>query len=340
MKILGIETSCDETAASIVEDGRKILTNVIVSSLPIHQKTGGIIPENAAREQLHYILPIIKEATRDMSFDAIAVTQGPGLIGSLLVGVEAAKALAWASGKRLIAVNHLYGHIYASWLGERTPQLPAVVLIASGGHTDLVYMEGSKDLISDSRFHKYDKRTLKPQHKLNYLGGTRDDAAGEAFDKTARLLGLPYPGGPSISNEARHGSEGKVILPRPMLGENNHDFSFSGFKTAVRTLVGKGGFETRDMAREIEEAITDVLVEKTIRAATELGTRSIIVGGGVVANYRLREKFTGQWKHDLFLPDPKLATDNAAMIGAAAHFQMNEVSPLEFEANSSLSLAN
>lgn len=318
MKILAIETSCDETGAAIVEDGRSVLTNALATSLATHIATGGVIPENAAREQLHYLVPVLKEATINQDYDVIAVTQGPGLIGSLLIGVEAAKALAFATGKKLIAVNHLYGHIYASWLSDPEPQLPAIVLIASGAHSDLVY--------------------LNQQHQLEYLGGTRDDAAGEAFDKTARLLGLSYPGGPEISREAKHGTPGKLTLPRPMLNEANFDFSFSGLKTAVRTVVTEQQPDTADVALAVEDAITDILVAKTIRAAKERGVDSIILGGGVVANSILRNKFSSLWDRHLFFPEIKYSTDNAAMIGAAAYFHRNFVDPLTLTADASLSL--
>ncbi len=318
MKILAIETSCDETGVSVVADGRRVVTNVLATSLASHIATGGVIPENAAREQLHYLVPVLKEATASQDYDAIAVTQGPGLIGSLLIGVEAAKALAYATGKKLIAVNHLYGHIYASWLNEQEPKLPAVVLVASGAHSDLVYLD--------------------KQHHLTYLGGTRDDAAGEAFDKTARLLGLPYRGGPEISRAAVHGTPGEVSLPRPMLHEDNFDFSFSGLKTAVRTVVSEQQPQTADVALAVEDAITDVLVSKTVRAAKENGIDSIILGGGVVANVKLRAKFQSLWDKRLFFPEIKYSTDNAAMIGAAAFYHQNYVYPLTLQADASLSL--
>jgi len=318
MKILAIETSCDETAAAVVENGRKILSSIVATSLPIHAQTGGVIPENAAREQLSYILPVIKEATDGHNFDTIAVTQGPGLIGSLLVGVEAAKALAWAKQLPLIAVNHLYGHIYAAWLSSDIPTLPAIALVASGAHSDLIL--------------------LNTEHEITYLGGTRDDAAGEAFDKTARILGLSYPGGPAIAEAAKKGTAGLITLPRPMLYEDNFDFSFSGFKTAVRVLSEKQALNVADAAAEIEDAITDTLVTKTIKAANQYSVSSIILGGGVVANTRLREKFQKLWTGQLYLPEVKLSTDNAAMIGAAAYFHQNLVDPLTLVPNPSLSL--
>lgn len=318
MKILGIETSCDETAASIVEDGREILSNVVSSSEAIHAKVGGVVPETAAREQLRYMLPVIEEATKDSDYDAIAVTQGPGLIGSLLIGVETAKALAYAKKLPLIPVNHLVGHIYANWLNPEEPKLPAVVLIASGAHSDIVLM--------------------KDHGQFEYLGGTRDDAAGEAFDKAARLLGLPYPGGPAIDREAKSGTPGRLKLPRPMIDEKTYDLSFSGLKTALRVLGQKESLHVPDAAAEIQEAITDVLVEKTIRATKDCQVESILLGGGVVANQRLREKLGQKWPGQLSIPEVKLSTDNAAMIAAAAFYNHCPVNPLNLQADSSLSL--
>jgi N6-L-threonylcarbamoyladenine synthase len=318
MKILGLETSCDETAAAIVEDGRRIISNVVSSSEGLHVQTGGVIPEVAAREQLRYMLPVIEKATAGTPYDAIAVTYGPGLIGSLLIGVETAKALAYAQKLPLIPVNHLVGHIYANWLLPEEPRLPAVVLIASGAHSDIVLMVG--------------------HGKFEYLGGTRDDAAGEAFDKAARLLGLPYPGGPAIDREAKQGTAGKIKLPRPMLDDQSHDLSFAGLKTALRVLSDKEKLNVPDAAAEVQEAITDVLVEKTLRAAKEKKVSSILLGGGVVANLRLREKLRERWAGELFIPEVKLSTDNAAMIAAAAFYNNDPVNPLTLQADSSLSL--
>jgi N6-L-threonylcarbamoyladenine synthase len=318
MKILGLETSCDETAAAVVEDGRKLISNVISSSEAVHAKVGGVIPETAAREQLKYILPVIEEATNDSDYDAIAVTQGPGLIGSLLIGVETAKALAYAKNLPLIPVNHLVGHIYANWLGEKEPILPAMVLVASGAHSDIVLM--------------------KNHGEFEYLGGTRDDAAGEAFDKAARLLGLPYPGGPAIDRDAKAGTAGKIKLPRPLASEDTYDLSFSGLKTALRVLHDKEKLNVPDAAAEVQEAITDVLTQKTLRAAGKYGVKSILLGGGVVANTRLREKLRERWSGKLFIPEVKLSTDNAAMIASAAFYNNHPVNPLELMADSSLSL--
>ena len=342
MRILGIETSCDETGAAIVEDGTKVLANIVASSQELHIKTGGIIPEVAAREQIKCIIPVIEEALQnlhlegvdkrhlpggrmdswkvDRFIDAIAVTVGPGLIGSLLVGVETAKTLASIWGKPIIPVNHLISHIYANWLGPKPytlnpkPSFPAIVLIASGGHTDLLLMKG--------------------HGKLRRLGGTRDDAAGECFDKCARILGLSFPGGPAIAAEATKlkvkSEKLKVKLPRPMIESDNFDFSFSGLKTAllreVNQLKGVQQFNNltvQQLSSSVQEAITDVLVEKTIRAAQKYQVKSILISGGVAANDVLREKFrvqSSEFRVNFFAPAKNLCTDNAAMVAAAAFF--------------------
>ena len=331
MKILGIETSCDETAAAVVEDGRKILTNVVASSVELHQKTGGIIPEVAAREQLKYIIPVVEEAIKKnhQDIEAIAVTTGPGLIGSLLVGVETAKTLAYAWQKPLIPINHLQAHLYANWLkkGEE-PKFPAIGLVVSGGHTDLVLM--------------------KNHQQIKWLGGTRDDAAGECFDKCSRLLGLGYPGGPAIAATAakyiKHRTENKVKLPRPMIREDNFDFSFSGLKTAVLNRVKEQEnkrvkINISEMAYEIQEAITDVLVAKTKKAAEKYQIKSILLAGGVTANPRLREKITKAFlDYDLFIPQPQLCTDNATFVAACAYFNFHPVSFSKIQADSSLEI--
>jgi N6-L-threonylcarbamoyladenine synthase len=324
MIILGIETSCDETAAAVVQDGTKILSNVVASSVELHQKTGGIIPEIAAREQIKCILPVIQQAVQSAKYkvqnlDAIAVTIGPGLIGSLLVGVETAKTLAYVWKKPIIPVNHLQAHLYANWLAPENiehsakhigPQFPAVGLVVSGGHTDLVLM--------------------KNHGKIKWLGGTRDDAAGECFDKAARVLGLGYPGGPAISAAAEKLSiihyPLSITLPRPMINDDNFDFSFSGLKTSVVNLVKKQKvIDVPALAYEIQEAITDVLVAKTIRAAEEYKVKSILLAGGVAANSRLREKLSNHpviqsSSYQLFIPPPKLCTDNAVYIASCAFF--------------------
>ncbi len=322
MTILGIETSCDETAAAIVEDGVKIISNIVASSQSLHAKFGGIIPENAAREQVKSMIPVIKEALIT-DIDAIAVTIGPGLIGSLLVGVETAKTLALVWKKPIIPVNHLVGHIYANWIdsgqARMTPEFPALVLIVSGGHTELVLMKGHG------------------QFKL--IGSTRDDAAGECFDKCARILNLGYPGGPAIEKAALKrshpaGWRGET-LPRPMINQKNYDFSFSGLKTAVMNEfkkddpLAKGSSFSNFLAYELQEAITDVLIKKTLRAAAEFKVKNILLAGGVAANKRLREKFL---KDDplakgssFFFPPINLCTDNAAYIASAAFFNFNPV---------------
>ena len=335
MKILGIETSCDETGAAIVENGTKILSNFVSSSQEIHVKTGGIIPEVAAREQIKFLIPVVKDALKvcchdsnRSSIDAIAATVGPGLIGSLLVGVETAKTLSYLFQKPLVPVNHLIAHLYANWLGTRRaankntenhelPEFPAVGLIVSGGHTDLVL--------------------IRDHGKVKWLGGTRDDAAGEAFDKIARLLGLPYPGGPAIAAKAAESGimnhKSRVKLPRPLLDAESFDFSFSGLKTAVLRETNRlkatsqwGNRAISHLAYEVQEAITDVLVEKTLRAAEKYKVKSILLGGGVTANQRLREKFQSARKQfnkktiNLFIPPPPLSTDNAAAIASCAYF--------------------
>lgn len=320
MKILGIETSCDETSAAIVEANLgdktvKVLSNVVASSLTLHSKTGGIIPEVAAREQVKYIIPAIDRALKDSSLaiDAIAVTAGPGLIGSLLVGVETAKTLAYVWEKPIIPVNHLIGHIYANFVGEISnnpiPEFLALALIVSGGHTDLVFM--------------------KNHQKIKWLGGTRDDAAGEAFDKIGRLLGLSYPGGPAIERLAKNGNANAFNFPRPMIDSDDFDFSFSGLKTAVlrevKAMKQLSNETIADIAASVQQAIVDVLVIKTLKAAQKYKVKSILLGGGVAANGKLREGFEQKTKDQmpmtkLFAPSKSLCTDNAAMIAAAGFF--------------------
>jgi len=321
MKILGIETSCDETAAAIVENGTKILTNVVASSVEFHQKTGGIIPEVAAREQLRCLIPVIKEALSSIKIDALAVTVGPGLIGSLLVGVETAKTLASVWQKPIIPINHLQAHLYANWLisPRKKPKFPALGLVASGGHTDLILM--------------------KNHSQIKWLGGTRDDAAGECFDKCARLLGLGYPGGPAISAVAKKFPKG-IKLPRPMLYEDNFDFSFSGLKTAVLAEVKKQkNINPALLADEIQEAITDVLVAKTKKAARKYKVASILLSGGVTANPRLREKSKLAFNHpQLFIPPPKLCTDNATFVASCVYFNYQSVPWQKIQADPSLGI--
>ena len=334
MKILGIETSCDETATAIVENGKKILSSITTSSEELQKKFGGIIPEQAAREQLKYIIPVIDQVSQKAklkleNIDALAVTYGPGLIGSLIVGLETAKTLSFVLKKPLIPVHHLLSHIYANFLNQdRTISLPAICLIVSGGHTDLLLMS--------------------QKHTFKWLGGTRDDAAGECFDKTARMIGLNYPGGPAIEQAAQQlptpNHKLKIKLPRPIIATNDFDFSFSGLKTAVLTLTQKRNqFKNLTsqqfaslLAYEIQEAITDVLVVKTLKATQKYKTKSILIGGGVAANKQLRKKFTQVCKTHfckntkvkkvaLFIPSPKFCTDNAAITATTAYYQNRPV---------------
>jgi len=335
MRILGIETSCDETAAAVVEDGTKILSSVIASSQEIHKKYGGIIPEQAAREQLKSMIPVLNETLRLRSgqVDAIAVTVGPGLIGSLLIGVETARTLAWLWNKPIIPINHLIAHIYGNYLSKSKIYFPAICLVVSGGHTELVLM--------------------KSHGQFRWIGGTRDDAAGECFDKCARLLDLGYPGGPAIATAADkseiRNQKSETKLPRPMIGQDNFDFSFSGLKTAVinqiKTMKPHFAKATRgkqfpnQLAYEIQEAITDVLVAKTLKAAQHFKVKSILVGGGVAANKRLRAKFKIQnSKFKIFIPEPKLCTDNAAIIACAAFFNYNPIPWQKIKANPGLEI--
>ena len=269
MKLLGIETSCDETAAAVVEDGRDILSNIVASQVEIHARYGGIVPEVASRQHLIAIIPIIQQAmaqaqARWSDLDGIAVTIGPGLAGSLLVGVNIAKAIALAQNLPLVGVNHLEAHIYANWLEGKKPVFPCLCLIVSGGHTDLLLMRGHGDYLP--------------------LGRTRDDAAGEAFDKVARILDLGYPGGPAIEQAALNGNGALHPLPRAWI-KGTDDFSFSGLKTAVLRLVEeKPKLPPVDVAASFQQAVVDVLVTKTIAAAQRVGAKQVVLSGGVAAN--------------------------------------------------------
>lgn len=316
-RVLGIETSCDETAAAVVADGRCILSNVVASQVDLHARYGGVFPEVASRAHIEAILPVIQEAMRTAhlgwdDLDAVAVTYGPGLVGSLLVGVNTAKGLALGRGLPLVPVNHLEAHIYAHWLeveaeGAAPPDLsfPLLALIVSGGHTELILMRGHGDYL--------------------YLGGTLDDAAGEAFDKVGRLLGLPYPGGPAIERAAQGGNPAAFRLPRAWL-EDTYDFSFSGLKTAVARLVQQadGPPQPRvvaDLAASFQEAIVDVLATKTTAAANEHGATAILLCGGVSANRALRATVRQHATIPVYYPPPILCTDNAAMVAACGHFR-------------------
>jgi N6-L-threonylcarbamoyladenine synthase len=304
MKILGIETSCDETAAAVVEDGTKILSNQIASQVEIHARYGGVVPEVASRQHILSIVPILEQAmakTTWKELSGIAVTIGPGLAGSLLVGVNAAKAIALAHGLPITGVNHLEGHIYANWLDGASVDFPVVCLIVSGGHSDLVLMRGHGDYV--------------------VLGRTRDDAAGEAFDKAARILDLGYPGGPAIEQAAKGGTA-TIQLPRAWL-KGSSDFSFSGVKTALLRLVEAGEVSSAaDGAASFQEAVIDVLVTKTLLVAKERRVKQILLAGGVAANGLLRKRLVESSPLPVIIPPPVLCTDNAAMIAACGYYRL------------------
>jgi N6-L-threonylcarbamoyladenine synthase len=336
--VLGIESSCDETAAAVVEDGRRILSSVVSSQVVIHRPYGGVVPELASRQHVKVIIPVISEAIQRAnlqisSLDAIAVTQGPGLVGSLLVGIGVAKGLAYATGKPLVAVNHLEGHIHAAFMHESQPSFPVVALVVSGGHTNLYLVEDYGSVV--------------------LLGRTRDDAAGEAFDKVAKFLDLGYPGGVVIDNLARNGNPRAISFPRAYLERESLDFSFSGIKTAVVNFVrkyvdanhlskaatlGVSGVSAKDLPLPVadivasfQEAVVEVLVEKTCTAAKRFKVRSVVVAGGVAANSRLRQRLVEEVAGlglALNLPEPELCTDNAAMIAAAGFRKLKQETTL------------
>ena len=324
MLIFGIETSCDETAAAIVEDGVNEICSVVSSSKEFHEKTGGIVPEVAARKQVESIVPVISECFEKYKeikeyksvelcysdIDAVAVTIGPGLLGSLIVGVEAAKSLALFLNKPLIPVNHLIGHLYGNYLAEEGVEknitFPAVALLVSGGHTDLIL--------------------IKNHGEFEYIGGTFDDAVGVAYDKVARLLGLSqYLGGALLSKKAQECKVNTIKgkLPRPMIDQDNFDFSFSGLKTAARRLVENEKISTEVIAREFEDAVVDVLNRKTIKAVKKYSVKSLLMGGGVSANLHLRETLERECKKinvKFYAPPLRLCSDNAVYIASAAYF--------------------
>ena len=347
--ILSIESSCDETGIAVIEGGRTILGNVVASQVAMHAASGGIVPEVAARAHLRWIVPVLDEAWADAGIgwsdlSAVAVTYGPGLAGSLLVGVNFAKALAWVHDLPLIGVNHLEGHVYAAWLRDAAgpdleePMFPLVALVVSGGHTFLVEMR--------------DHLTYR------LLGTTVDDAAGEAFDKVGRLLGLGYPGGPAIGKAADLATARDTVFPRAWL-PGSYDFSFSGLKTAARRIVTAARADAglaaepeaplpdavvAELAWGFQDSVVDVLTTKTIRAAREIGARSIVLGGGVAANGALRARLAGEAEAmgvPLIVPRPGLCTDNGAMIGAAGarRFAAGEHAGLDLDARPSLPLA-
>jgi len=314
MLILGIESSCDETAAAVVRNG-KILSNIIASQVEVHAPYGGVVPEIASRKHMEAIVDIIKQALAGAQvavaeLEGVAVTRGPGLIGSLLVGLSVAKSLAYALQIPLVGVNHLEGHIAASFLAERKPEPPFIALVVSGGHTS-IYM-------------------AEDEHEFILLGQTRDDAAGEAFDKAAKLLNLGYPGGVVIDRLAKSGNPQAVPFPRAM--KDSMDFSFSGLKTSLLNMLKKRGGDVHereipDIVASYQEAVVDVLVEKTMRAAKENAVSRIVVCGGVAANSRLRERFAHQAAMndiELFIPPTILCTDNAAMIAAIGEIMLKK----------------
>jgi N6-L-threonylcarbamoyladenine synthase len=311
MIVLGIETSCDETAAAVLDGGRKVLSSVVASQDAVHGPYGGVVPELASRRHIEVIVPVVTRALADASMslgdlDGIAVTQGPGLVGSLLVGCSLAKAIAYAHGLPLVGVNHLEGHIYAAFLEAPSLAFPFVALVVSGGHTALY-------LARDAGCYER-------------IGQTRDDAAGEAFDKVAKLLGLGYPGGPAIERAAAEGDPRAIPFPSAQMSDGAPDFSFSGIKTAVSLHVKRHGPLTAraaaDVAASFQATAVKMLVRKTVRAARRLGLRRIVLSGGVAANTALREALAaecGERGWELFIPSRRLCTDNAAMIAAAGH---------------------
>jgi N6-L-threonylcarbamoyladenine synthase len=335
MIVLGIESSCDETAAAVVEDGKNILSNVVSSQVAFHRKYGGVVPEIASRKHVETIVPVIRESLDEAGLtlneiEGIAVTRGPGLVGSLLIGISLAKSIAYVKNLPLIGVNHLEGHLNAVFLEENDLEFPFVGLVVSGGHTNLYHVKARGDYI--------------------LLGQTRDDAAGEAFDKVAKLLGLGYPGGVIIDKMAKEGNAAAINFPRALIAKDSFDFSFSGIKTAVLRYVKRqeGKIDDghkNDIVASFQEAVVDVLVTKVIRAAKKCKVDKVSLAGGVAANTRLREKIAEQaGKGDIraFIPSPHLCTDNAAMIAAVGDYYLEKgiTSPLTLNASSRLPIGN
>lgn len=333
MLVLGIESSCDETAAAVVKDGREVLSNIINTQIELHKKFGGVVPEVASRRHIETVDAVIDEALEaaNVTFediDAIAVTYGPGLVGALLVGVSAAKAMAFALNKPLVPVHHIKGHIMANFVAHKDLQPPFVCLVASGGHSHIVSVESYTG--------------------FEIMGRTRDDAAGEAFDKIARVLGLGYPGGPLIDALAKEGNPDAVQFPRVRMDKGSLDFSFSGVKTAVINYLHKieqngGEYDKADIAASFQNAVTDVLCEHTIEAAKKKNSRIITLAGGVASNSALREKMTREAKKskiEVLYPPPVLCTDNAVMIACAGYYGYleNDFADMTLNAVPSLSL--
>ncbi|MDR5694342.1 MAG: tRNA (adenosine(37)-N6)-threonylcarbamoyltransferase complex transferase subunit TsaD [Armatimonadota bacterium] len=314
MLVLGIETSCDETAAAVVEDGRIIRSNVVASQVDLHARFGGVVPELASRKHMERIFPVLDEALEQArvsyrELQGVAVTIGPGLMGALTVGVAAAKALAFSRGLPLVGVNHLLGHIYANFLEHGEIPLPALALVVSGAHSDLILM--------------------KEHASYQILGRTRDDAAGEAFDKVARAMGLGYPGGPAIDRLARAGDPYAIPLPRPFAEVDSLDFSFSGIKTAVLRVLHRNPSPDpsflANLAASFQRVVVETLIEKTMRAARRVSPKAILLAGGVAANSLLREQMAEAVEKlglPFYRPSPSLCTDNAAMIAACGYYQL------------------
>jgi N6-L-threonylcarbamoyladenine synthase len=332
MNILGIDTSCDDTCAALVKDGKHLLSNVINSQVLIHHEHGGVVPELASREHIRNIVPVVREALRKASLtkkdiDAIAVTVGPGLVGALLVGIYFAKAFSYANGIPLLGINHLEGHILSIFLEKTPPPFPFVALTVSGGHTNIYHVRDFGD--------------------YTILGQTLDDAAGEAFDKIAKLLSLGYPGGPVIEKLAREGRSDAIDFPRAYLSRDSLDFSFSGLKTAVALYfrswrdhqANETTISVADIAASFQSAVVDVLVNKTVAAADRMGVKSVVLAGGVARNSYLRNKMKGIMAEkgiDLFASSPEFCTDNGAMIAVAGYHkrQRGESESLTLDARS------
>ena len=328
-----IETSCDETSAAVIADGRTILSNIISSQVPLHQKYGGVVPEIASRKHIESVLPVVEEALQAANvsltdIDVIGVTYGPGLVGALLVGLSTAKALAFALAKPLVGVNHLEGHIFANFLTHKELEPPLIALVVSGGHTSLV--------------------KVNSYEQLELLGQTRDDAAGEAFDKIARVMGLPYPGGPEIDLLAREGNPQAIEFPRALLNQDNFEFSFSGLKSAVLNYLNsaaqKGGaVNNADVAASFQAAVVDVLVDKTLQAVKKCDVKQVVLAGGVAANSYLQSRLKAACQQQglkLYVPSLVLCTDNAAMIACRAYYkaQAKQYADLRLNAMPSLKL--